>query len=63
MTINWDNLHLDSRREICSGAAVNIEVAQMPWSDIDLWLQLLLSDSISRRTYNRVVLAAYRHAA
>ncbi len=52
--LSWDALHLDSRREICSGAAINEKVALLPWLQVDEWLRPLLSDSLAPRTKGMV---------
>lgn len=52
----WDEMHPMSRQEICSNTAVNEEIANLPWSDVDEWLRVLLAESLSRRTHGRVTL-------
>ena len=52
----WDRLHLQSREEICRGAAVVLSVANQKWHDIEPWLRGLLEDSMAKRSWGRAQL-------
>ena len=48
MIIKWDDLHEQSREEICSRAAVNLDIAKLPWQELDSWLRILLQKGLER---------------
>ena len=49
LVIDWDRLHIQSRQEICRGAAVGAIVACSLWNEIEPWLRGLLEDSFAAR--------------
>ena len=58
LKISWNKLHLQSRQEFCSGACISEHLAGKSWNELDKWLQVLLVDSIERRTKGKVQLCA-----
>lgn len=57
MKLNWNNLHRQSREEICLGACVSVKLASKSWAELEPWLQTLLAFSIGQRTLGRVALS------
>ncbi len=53
MKLNWNNLHLLSREEICIGACVSLRLASKPWEEVEPWLRELLALSFGQRTLGR----------
>lgn len=45
LTLKWDNIHKQSREQLCLGSGVRIEVAKKPWSEIEPWLRKLIADN------------------
>lgn len=56
MELNWNNLHLQSREEICVGARVSVKLANAPWDELEPWLQGVLASSVEERTLGRISL-------
>ena len=56
MELNWNNLHLQSREEICIGACVSVKLARALWEELEPWLQGMLASSIEKRSLGRVSL-------
>ena len=56
LKMNWDCLHVQSREEICNGAAISKRLACRQWKELDLWIQLLLADSYATRSRGRLQL-------
>jgi hypothetical protein len=56
LSLEWDNLHLQSREEIASGAGMR-NIAANKWDDIEPWMQQALADSISKRSKGKSTLA------
>lgn len=54
--MNWNDLHLLSREEVCSGACVSTKFATKSWDELELWLQILLADSVKLRSMERLEL-------
>ena len=54
MELNWNNLHHQSREEICLGACVSVKLASKSWDELEPWLQELLIFSFGQRTLGRV---------
>ena len=54
MKLNWNDLHLQSREEICRGACVSMNLASKSWEELEPWLQELLAFSLGQRTSARV---------
>ena len=57
MKLNWNNLHLQSREEICRGACVSMTLASKSWEELDPWLQELVALSFGQRTLGRAALS------
>ena len=51
--LDWNNLHVQSREEILSGAGMQTKLATKKWSELDTWVQELLKDSLERRSKGR----------
>jgi len=58
MKLNLNKLHLQSRKEICSGACVSEKLAGKSWKELDKWLQKLLAFSIELRSKGKLQLCA-----
>ena len=56
LKLNWNELHVQSREEICFGAAISKELAGKSWVELEMWIQLLLADSLKRRSGGRLQL-------
>jgi len=56
--LNWDDLHIQSREEILSGAGMQTELAAKKWADLDTWVQGLLKDSLTRRSKGKAKIAS-----
>lgn len=50
MKLRWNQLHVQSREEICWGAGVSEKLASKSWEDMEEWLQMLLNVSVERRS-------------
>ena len=46
------------REEICYGACISQKLAVKSWEELDEWLQLMLSDSLERRSKGKLQLGA-----
>ena len=42
MTLNWDNLHIQSREQLCQTSGIQLSIAQKEWATIEPWLRELL---------------------
>jgi hypothetical protein len=45
MTLNWDEIHVQSREQLCEASGVRIDIAKEKWADIEPWLRKLLQDN------------------
>jgi len=48
--LNWDTLHVLSRKEILSACGINLQVANKSWDNIEGWLQDIIKDSVQNRS-------------
>jgi hypothetical protein len=48
--MNWNQLHLQARQEICHGAGIAEKFAGKTWEELESWMKELLADSFNRRT-------------
>ncbi len=49
-------MHVQSREEICFGAAISKKLAGKQWGELEQWIQLLLVDSLKLRSKGRLEL-------
>jgi hypothetical protein len=56
VNMNWNQLHLQSRQEICHGAGISEKIADKTWEELESWMKELLADSFSRRTCGKAEL-------
>lgn len=56
LRLNWNQLHIQSREALCTGAAISKESANLRWEVLELWIQLLLTDSLNRRSSGKLEL-------
>lgn len=42
MTLSWDNIHEQSREQLCLVCGLRVEVARRKWNDLEEWLQEIL---------------------
>ncbi len=50
LKLNWNELHVQSREEICFGAAISKRLSGQRWEELELGIQMLLADSLKRRS-------------
>jgi hypothetical protein len=56
LKLNWNQLSVQSRKEICWGATISQKLSKKPWGELEPWIQILLTDSIERRSKKKVTL-------
>lgn len=54
LKLNWNQLHIQSREEICHGAAMSERLADRAWNELELWTQMLLADSLEKRSKGKL---------
>ena len=52
----WSELHLQTRQELCEGAGVGKEIAEVVWEDIEPNVKERLDSSLRFRSGERVCL-------
>ena len=50
IVLNWDELHVDARIELCMMFALNKNLGTKTSSELDPWLQDLLKSSLERKS-------------
>ncbi|MBF8253347.1 MAG: hypothetical protein HW373_42 [Deltaproteobacteria bacterium] len=63
LPMNWNEMHVGAREEICLGAGIAERIARQPWEGLETWLQFLLAESMLLRTHGRVALKGERFVA
>jgi hypothetical protein len=58
LKMNWNKMHVGSRREICRIACMSELFASKSWEKLEKWVQILLADSIAIRSGQTVQLCA-----
>jgi hypothetical protein len=56
LKLNWNELHVQSREEICWGAMISEKLASVRWEEFESWVRMLLADSMERRSRGKVTL-------
>ena len=56
LKLEWNQLHIQSRQELCFGACMYEALASKPWDELEEWIQMLIVDSVASRTSRRVEL-------
>jgi prophage tail gpP-like protein len=60
LVMDWNELSVPAREEICQGAGFQLHIAARPWAEIDEWARSLLSESIERRTNGQTILGEWK---
>ena len=50
VTLDWDSLNIQSHEELLIGAGMQTKLATKKWSELDLWIQETLKDSLEKRS-------------
>jgi hypothetical protein len=58
LKMNWNEMHVQSRREICRMSCMSESFASKPWESLEKWVQMLLTDAIALRSDRSVQLSA-----
>jgi len=54
--LDWNNLHIQSREEILSGAGMQTKLASKKWAELDPWIQETLKSSLGKRSSGKAKL-------
>lgn len=56
LKLSWNQLQLQSRREICRGAGIYETLAARSADEFEAWLQFVLAESLSLRSKGKLEL-------
>ncbi len=56
VNMKWDDMHVQAREELLSGAGFNTKLATKKWSELEPWEQELLKESLEGRSKGKVKL-------
>ncbi len=54
LTLRWDDLHKQTRREILDGACLNERYQHYEWQELETWIQQIITDNVVLRSKGTV---------
>jgi len=58
LKMNWNDMHIQSRRAICWNACLSEFFGVKRWEELEEWVQMLLADYVASRSNQTVQLSA-----